>query len=146
MDTSKRAETVFFPLLSEMCDDGNNEDGDGCSRECTIEALWDCTVYPTGESTENFNLGLTHKLASPISFLKLAIVVVIVNHSMHSASFKSILDSFCVLLFECLGRLMECADLKSSCRKMCGNGLVNFEFNEKCDDFNVQNLDGCSAV
>ena len=146
MDRSKRAVTIFFPLLLEMCDDGNNEDGDGCSRECTIEARWDCTVFPRGENTENFNLGLTHKLASPISFLRLATVVVIVNHAKHSASFESILDSFCVLLFECLGRFMECAERKSSCRKMCGNGQINLDFKEECDDFNEKNLDGCSAV
>lgn len=27
----------------EMCDDGNNQDGDGCSSTCTVEEHWSCT-------------------------------------------------------------------------------------------------------
>ncbi len=29
--------------VSEKCDDGNVESGDGCSSKCVIEDLWDCT-------------------------------------------------------------------------------------------------------
>ncbi len=27
----------------ETCDDGNFFDGDGCSRQCTVEYMWNCT-------------------------------------------------------------------------------------------------------
>ena len=28
---------------TEECDDGNTDDGDGCSSECTVENGWDCS-------------------------------------------------------------------------------------------------------
>jgi len=33
----------------EECDDGNTDDGDGCSATCTVEDGWDCTVEPCEE-------------------------------------------------------------------------------------------------
>ena len=34
----------------EMCDDGNTNDGDGCSASCQTESGWTCTGFPTGKS------------------------------------------------------------------------------------------------
>ena len=31
----------------EECDDGNLDDGDGCSSTCTVEYGWDCTGEPS---------------------------------------------------------------------------------------------------
>lgn len=31
----------------EECDDGNPDDGDGCSSTCTVESGWDCTGEPS---------------------------------------------------------------------------------------------------
>ena len=33
--------------LAEQCDDGNTDDGDGCSATCTVEAGWECTGEPS---------------------------------------------------------------------------------------------------
>ena len=40
----KRAATRRWGGLEE-CDDGNAEDGDGCSSECMIEVGYSCTHY-----------------------------------------------------------------------------------------------------
>jgi cysteine-rich repeat protein len=32
---------------TEACDDGNPDDGDGCSSTCIIEDGWDCTGEPS---------------------------------------------------------------------------------------------------
>jgi cysteine-rich repeat protein len=29
-------------MISDLCDDGNTLNGDGCSSVCTIEPLWNC--------------------------------------------------------------------------------------------------------
>ena len=31
----------------EECDDGNNDDGDGCSSTCKVESDYDCTDNPS---------------------------------------------------------------------------------------------------
>ena len=31
----------------EFCDDGNQIDGDGCSKICKVEVNWDCVLYET---------------------------------------------------------------------------------------------------
>ncbi|HJL14071.1 MAG TPA: MopE-related protein [Sandaracinaceae bacterium LLY-WYZ-13_1] len=35
------------PVIPEMCDDGNFEDGDGCSATCEIEFGWTCSGEPS---------------------------------------------------------------------------------------------------
>lgn len=30
--------------LANYCDDGNNNDNDGCSSTCSVEADWQCTL------------------------------------------------------------------------------------------------------
>ena len=34
-------------VVGEACDDGNNLDGDGCGRACTVEACWGCAGSPS---------------------------------------------------------------------------------------------------
>lgn len=40
---------------SEECDDGNLEDGDGCSQQCTVEANFHCFETDNGNSTSTIN-------------------------------------------------------------------------------------------
>ena len=32
----------MFGGSTENCDDGNRNDGDGCSKDCAVESLWTC--------------------------------------------------------------------------------------------------------
>jgi cysteine-rich repeat protein len=34
----------------ELCDDGNTDDGEGCSASCVVETGWSCTTPPFGSS------------------------------------------------------------------------------------------------
>jgi cysteine-rich repeat protein len=34
-------------VVGEACDDGNNLDGDGCGRACTVETCWGCAGSPS---------------------------------------------------------------------------------------------------
>jgi cysteine-rich repeat protein len=34
-------------VVGEVCDDGNNVDGDGCGRACTVETCWGCAGSPS---------------------------------------------------------------------------------------------------
>ena len=36
-------EGVLYPTYNEPCDDGNTVSGDGCSKYCEVEDLWECT-------------------------------------------------------------------------------------------------------
>jgi cysteine-rich repeat protein len=47
LTVDKKCETVcgdgiFMPSF-ENCDDGNNNDGDGCSSTCFLEYDWSCS-------------------------------------------------------------------------------------------------------
>lgn len=68
----------------EKCDDGNKNDGDGCSSTCEFEAGYLCSVNDAG--------------------------------------------------------LSECREI------LCGNGVINADTGEKCDDGNRTAGDGCSAA
>src|SRR4029453_15718515 len=37
------------PNSGEQCDDGNTDDGDGCSAVCTVEDGWECTDAQPGQ-------------------------------------------------------------------------------------------------
>ncbi len=37
---------LVLTAQGEVCDDGNNTDGDGCEHDCTITPGWDCAVNP----------------------------------------------------------------------------------------------------
>ena len=39
-----------FVSSTEECDDGNDDDGDGCSSTCTIEPGWSCSTQPNAAS------------------------------------------------------------------------------------------------
>ena len=42
---------VLNAVSGEQCDDGDNNDGDGCSATCGEEAGWDCQGAPSVCST-----------------------------------------------------------------------------------------------
>jgi len=62
---------ALMDQASEQCDDGNTNNGDGCSSTCTIESGWTCTVSsvyqpvsvcsnsqnPAQQNTENLTVG-----------------------------------------------------------------------------------------
>lgn len=77
---------IFEPSLGETCDDGNVNNGDGCSAWCKVEFGWVCPDYK------------------------------------------------------------HCTDLRySPVRYYCGNGILEQQYGEQCDDGNTLNTDGCSS-
>lgn len=45
---------------NEQCDDGRNEDGDGCNSTCFVETGWNCTVHPIPQIEYDEQTGLYH--------------------------------------------------------------------------------------
>lgn len=39
-----------YDPLAEGCDDGNSMNGDGCSKQCLVEAGWECSNFIGGMS------------------------------------------------------------------------------------------------
>lgn len=42
---------------SEICDDGNKVNGDGCTSSCTVESGWECTSVALAKSVCNLKCG-----------------------------------------------------------------------------------------
>lgn len=82
---------VFEPALGEQCDDGNVNNGDGCSALCHVEYPWYC-----------FD---NKRCLNPLN----------------PASQPQFIAAF------------------------CGNGIVETQFGEVCDDGNKVSADGCSS-
>ena len=118
----------------EVCDDGNDEDGDGCSSKCKIEIGWNCRkgsdsksicteiacgngkVEPDlGESCDDGNRNSGDGCSANC-------------HSESGWDCTKTDDSG-----------------KSICTKTCGNGKIEPEFGEACDDGNSTDDDGCSS-
>ena len=99
----------------EACDDGNRVSGDGCSRDCVVEYCGDGRLS-AGEQCDGVNVrGLT------------------------CASFGYALaplrcDADCNL------DLSGCEQLP-----LCGDGMLDADLGEECDDGNAIDGDGCAA-
>jgi cysteine-rich repeat protein len=110
---------------SEACDDGNNDDGDGCSATCTVEAGFTCT----GESS----------VCTPICGDG------VVKGQLEECDDANTDDgdgcsATCTVEagFSCSGEPSVCTQTS-----VCGNGGV--EPGEQCDDGNTDNGDCCSS-
>ena len=111
------------PRLPEMCDDGNNMDGDGCSATCQVEHGFICFDTPS------------HCVASCGD----GIVAATEECDDGNSLFMDGCGAGCEVEhgFECSGE-------PSVCRPICGDGSV--QTGEGCDDGNTVSGDGCSAI
>ena len=121
--------------LNETCDDGNTQNGDGCSSKCVVEAGYTCQgtvcspIAAPGfcgdgkvDSTEGCDDGVDPTTNKPVS--------------------NDGCSSTCQVEPGYL-----CPTPGSPCVKFapCGNGIVEPNFGEDCDDGNRKSGDGCSG-
>jgi cysteine-rich repeat protein len=110
--------------FGEGCDDGNTNDGDGCSSHCQVEPYWNCD--PTGKKC-------THQVVCGDGMLEAPEACDDGNTTSGDGC-----ASDCTV--ECG---WECPAGMNCRAAMCGDGLVAGK--EQCDDGNTTDGDGCSA-
>ena len=122
---------------TEACDDGNTIDGDGCSKNCEIEPYWECnptykndTTHPDSVCKPKCGDGFIYKGfeecdggENPAESVKLGCI-----------------DCKIAKGYVCVNNE---AGTTISCSATCGNGVVGID--EKCDDGNTSDGDGCSS-
>ncbi len=115
----------------EKCDDGNLEDGDGCSSACEIEPNYVC-VTTDGKSVctsilcGNGQIDGTEACDDG-------------NHAPGDGC-----SQFCSI--EHLWRCELDEKGTSKCENTCGNGTLDADTGENCDDNNTNDGDGCSSA
>jgi cysteine-rich repeat protein len=108
---------------SEICDDGNKADGDGCSAACEFEKGWDCSGAPTvcvAKCGDGFIVG---KEACDDG---------------NSTKSDGCSDTCTV------DNGYACTGAPSACATVCGDGILAGK--EECDDSNATTADGCSDL
>ncbi|CAD8079606.1 unnamed protein product [Paramecium sonneborni] len=115
----------------EICDDGNNVDGDGCSADCsTIEDFYYC--IPVGAPINcDKNCG-NGKLESGAPDLEQCDI---------GGGSTGCTNCQVDIGYDC-DNSNPLANPISNCTKLCGNGSINA--GEDCDDQNNTSSDGCS--
>lgn len=109
---------------SEDCDDGNTENGDGCSDACAVESGWTCEAEFPSVCTETCGDG--------------AIVGDEECDDSDATAGDGCSDT-CVVESG-----WTCEGEPSTCETTCGDGVTAGE--EECDDSGVADDDGCSAT
>ena len=119
-----------FKSGSEECDDGNTDDGDGCSAECTVEKGYDCssgTCNPVAPGASCGN-GTVED-----------------DEECDDANTQS--GDGCAANCLIIESGYACPKKGGACVKqeetVCGDGILTS--NESCDDGNKTDGDGCSA-
>ena len=109
----------------EECDDGGTTNNDGCSSQCTVEDLWDCSDVLCGFSRCSRVCGDGVRSG---------------KEQCDDGNLKN--DDGCsdICTIECG---WGCPDGKM-CEIRCGDGFLHSS--EQCDDNNELNNDGCSSV
>ena len=117
----------------EVCDDGNVEDGDGCSADCGSEELCGNGIVDVvlGEQCDDGNAVNGDGCCTTICTIGPARVRQrrARRHGEQSATTATSSGDGCS------------ADCASS--EACGNGIVDVNLGEQCDDGNVIDTDGC---
>jgi large repetitive protein len=117
---------------NEECDDGNNNDDDGCSSACSIELGWECSVVNCVESvcTEPCGNGFrtSGEECDDGNFVGL-----------DGCSSKCIVEC----AFSCSGGGSGSSEMDQCTVIGCGDKAVGGI--EQCDDGNFVNGDGCSS-
>lgn len=117
----------------ELCDDGNNVDGDGCSAACVTESGWVCTIVDQKSVCSRIACG--NGIFEP-------------NLGEECDDGDRVSGDGCSA--NCRKESgWDCSqgeeDGATICHKTCGNGKIETKFGEACDDGNEVDGDGCSA-
>lgn len=113
---------------SEVCDDENTADGDGCASDCTLEDGWDCSTTSPTTCTATCGDG---------------VVVGAEAGALGCDDGNDVVGDGCddVCAVE---RGFACTGAPSVCTAGCGDGIV--AGSEACDDGEMIDGDGCSAA
>ncbi|MCH8149859.1 MAG: DUF4215 domain-containing protein, partial [Planctomycetes bacterium] len=123
---------------SEECDDGNPDDGDGCSSTCTVENGWDCTGRPSvctttcGDGAVAGSEECDDENADDGDGCSSSCTVEVGWNCTGEPSVCTVKDGW------------TCTGEPSVCTTTCGDG-VNAG-SEECDDDNLDDDDGCSST
>ncbi len=107
----------------ESCDDGNAENGDGCSSLCRVEESWSCSGEPSVCTPACGNGALDSGEACDDGGAA---------NGDGCSGFCEVEDGY------------SCSGQPSTCQLNCGNGSVQSGEGEVCDDGNRVSGDGCS--
>ena len=140
---------------NESCDDGNHDDGDGCSSTCGVESGWQCStryyssyypdlsrlygsmcypitcgdrIYSNGEGCDDGNQSNGDGCSSSCT--------VEYGYHCYNYSSRTVWSSS-----DSLGRQTYMNVNYSQCNP-CGDGRMFY--GEQCDDYNTDNGDGCN--
>jgi len=111
---------------NEECDDGNNDDGDGCSHDCKIERGW----YRS-EGADAFPLSIMRTRCGD---------GITMGEEKCDSTYKCTTECVPEPGYICT---VDPDTLKSDCEILCGDSVVIFP--EQCDDGNTKDGDGCSS-
>jgi cysteine-rich repeat protein len=150
---------IYTITPAEECDDGNNIDGDGCSKSCELEPYCGDTIIDPGEECDGLNLdGQTcQTLGFDYGNLSCNASCVLVNECVNAVCGNEIIEvgeqceagnqeNMTCEDFGFDGGTMTCLNCEydtTDC-STCGNGYI--ETGEQCDDGNSENGDGCSST
>jgi cysteine-rich repeat protein len=111
---------------TELCDDGNVDNGDGCTKLCQVEANWDC----------------------PTPGQKCIFIAVCGNGILTSDEAcddgNTVGNDGCAADCKSVEPGWQCRVPGKKCVPLCGDGVITST--EKCDDHNTDNGDGCSST
>ncbi|CAI2383509.1 unnamed protein product [Moneuplotes crassus] len=114
------------------CDDGNTDDGDGCSKYCTVEDKHLCEIDPT--------LGNKSYCQLECGSGTLEADTELCDDGNRGSGDGCESDCTITYKYNCL----NFPDQPSYCTPACGNSERNPEYGETCDDGNNMDFDGCS--
>ncbi len=121
----------------EVCDDGNTNNGDGCSSACAVESGYNCVADANGKSV------CTAQAQPTCGDGKIEGAEACDDHNTASSDGCS---STCTVEanYNCTGQPSICTYTPPTPPAVCGNAKV--ETGESCDDGNTTDNDGCTST
>lgn len=133
---------------SEACDDGNTQNGDGCSSNCTIESAYYCVL--SGVISNCSNCSLHCSACTAQINCQSCYNPYLLDNTNTSCVPNCTLVSQCLTCHEINGNQTYCDScnpgyqpINGTCSIVCGDGYRMSP--EECDDHNTANNDGCSS-
>jgi len=118
-----------YPEESEDCDDGNSIDGDGCGLDCTTEFQKEEVAYYDNGDSETTQGWINNSVD--------IMQCITTYHRWRYVSYTNPAPGS-----DDPGSFLACV-VAHKPESICGDGIV--EVFEECDDYNIENGDGCSS-
>lgn len=157
--TSERCGDGVVSAPAEVCDDGNGMNGDGCSVTCTVEYGFVCNAWPGQPSVCSPPCGdgicVDPQEVSPGSSFACNEDCSVCGDGRFNVYSERCDESapdtgcsysdVCLACAECVPRvsLSSSSSSRAPSANPCGNGTVDTDLGEQCDDGNRNPGDGC---